>query len=101
VVETLVGRVVASVVIGVALLFVSTRLAGLTADLALPLRAGREMVAAAAKAGIFVVPVLGIPLAQFTKRAMMGTGRGEELELPVLFVVWAVAELVFFTMPAS
>jgi hypothetical protein len=99
VVETLVGRIAASVVIGLVLLLISAKTTGLTSGLALPLRAGHEMLAAAGKAGVFAVPIVGVPLAHLTKQAMASTGRGEELELPVLFVIWAVAELAFFSMP--
>jgi len=97
--ETALGRLVGSVAVGLLLMVGAARLVDLVADLALPLRVGYEVIRAAGTAGATVVPLIGVPLAFGIGR--IGNGAARELELPLMYVVWALATLSFFTMPAA
>jgi hypothetical protein len=100
VLEVALGRVAGAVVVGVILLVAASRLETLVADFSLPLRAAHQMLDAVGRAGAFVVPLLGVPFA-FAIRRGFANGWGEELELPLLYLVWTVATLVLYSMPVA
>jgi hypothetical protein len=100
VLEVALGRVMGAVVVGIILLVAASRLETLVADFSLPLRAAHQMLGAVGRAGALVVPLLGVPFA-FAIRRGLANGWGEELELPLLYLVWTVATLVLYTMPAA
>lgn len=101
VLEVAIGRVVGALVLGVLLLIAAGRLESFVAGFSLPLRAAHGMLEAVARSGVFVVPFVGVPLSFGIRRALEGSGLGEELELPMLYLVWTVATLVLYAMPTA
>jgi hypothetical protein len=101
VLEVALGRILGALVVGLILLTAASRLESFAADFSLPLRAGHQMLGAVGRAGALVMPLLGVPLAFAIRRGLESSGLGEELELPVLYLVWTVATLVLYTMPLA
>ncbi len=99
--EIAIGRVLGSLVIGLLLLFVASRTESFAADFTLPLRAAHEMVRATGSAGALVASVVGVPITFLLRRSLEGYGIAEQLELPLLYLVWTVAALLMYTMPAA
>lgn len=89
--ERALARVVMSVLVGVLLIVGSGYLRPLIEDFPEPLTRGVELMHAAGTAGLWPVPLFGVPLAWMVRR-FVGTD-GIELELPVMFTVWVVALL--------
>lgn len=98
--EVALGRIAGAVLVGILLLVVSARLTEFVSDFSLPLRAAHAMLDAAGRSGAFVVPFLGVPASFAIRKALPGLV-GEELELPALYSVWAIATLVMYTMPTA
>ncbi len=99
--EIAIGRLLGSLVIGFLFLFVASRTESFAADFTLPLRAAHEMVRAAGSAGALITPFVGVPVTFLLRRALEGYGIAEQLELPLLYLVWTVAALLMYTMPAA
>jgi hypothetical protein len=99
--ETAIGRAFGALVVGVLLLVASSRLEEFVSDLSLPLRAAHLMLDAVGRAGTFVVPLVGVPVSFLIRRSLDSTAWGEELELPLLYLVWTVATLLLYSMPVA
>lgn len=99
--EVAIGRVLGGLVMGLLFLFVASRTEGFVQDFSLPLRAGHEMLRAVGSAGSLAVPFIAVPVAFLTRRAVEQTGVGVQLELPILYLVWTVATLLLYSMPAA
>jgi len=97
--EIALGRLAGSVAVGLLLMVGAVRLTDLVAEFSLPIRAAHELVRAAGTAGATVVPLIGVPLAFGIGR--VGNGVASVLEMPLMYVVWALATLSFFVMPAA
>lgn len=89
--ERAVARAVMSILVGAILIFAAGYLAPIVEDFPAPLMRGVELMDRAGVAGLWPVPLFGVPLAWLVRR-FLGT-EGIELELPVMFTVWVVALL--------
>jgi hypothetical protein len=99
--EVAIGRLLGGLVVGLVLLFAASRTESFASDLSLPLRAGHEMLRAVGSAGAVAVPFVGVPVAFLLRRSVERTGVGMQLDLPVLYLVWAVATLILYEMPGA
>ncbi|HJU52097.1 MAG TPA: hypothetical protein VJ815_07160 [Acidimicrobiia bacterium] len=90
--ERAVARVVMSILVGMILIFVAGYLSPLVEDFPAPLMRGVELMNRTGVAGLWPVPLLGVPLAWLVRRFLPTDGI--ELELPVMFTVWIVALFV-------
>lgn len=99
--EVAIGRLVGALVVGLLLIFVASRTTEFVSGFSLPLRAAHEMLHAVGSAGSIIVPFIGVPVTFGLRRALEGTGVGEQLELPLLYLVWVVATLLLYTMPLA
>jgi len=95
--EVAIGRLVSAVVVGVILLVVAARLEEFVSGFSLPVRAGLEMVRATGAAGTYIVPIVGVPVSHLVRT--YGGRVGYDFQLPVMYVVWAVAAVALYTMP--
>lgn len=95
--EVMAGRIAAGLAVSALLLVGADRLVSLVADLAVPLRAGQEMLRAAAVAGLIVTlpAVLGVWAWSRADRS----GLSARLEIGALYVGWAAVALLVFRMP--
>jgi hypothetical protein len=84
------SRAVASAVVGIALIFLAGVLRPRVADFTEPLQRGVELMRAAGIAGLWPVPLIGVPLAWGLRHPSLLGRDGLELELPVMFTVWVV-----------
>lgn len=94
-VEIAVGRAIASVVVGLGLLVLHGILEGVVADLPRPFTLGVESLRAAALSGLFVVPLLGVPLSWLVRSGGLGSSFVVDADVPVLYFVWAIATMLF------
>ncbi|HKZ19732.1 MAG TPA: hypothetical protein VJQ57_06430 [Acidimicrobiia bacterium] len=90
--ERALARVVMSILVGMIMIFVADYLSPLVEDFPAPLMRGVELMNRAGVAGLWPVPVFGVPLAWLIRRFL--PAEGIELELPVMFTVWIVALFV-------
>lgn len=97
--EVAIGRVVGIIVIAVLLLVLAGRLEPLVTDQALPLRVGREVIRATGSSGFFAA-LVGVPAAWGMRRGLDRLGWGAQLEIPTLYVLWAVAALIAIDIPS-
>jgi hypothetical protein len=85
-------RVVTSIMVGIILVVGSGYLEPIVAEFTAPLQRGVELMRAAGVAGLWPVPLFGVPLAWLIRHFL--PAEGIELELPVMFTVWVVALIV-------
>ena len=90
-VERALARVIASVLVGIILIFAAGYLRPLVADFPTPLTRGVDLMRSAGMAGLLPVPLVGVPLAWLVRRARSLGTDGVELELPLMFTVWVVS----------
>lgn len=84
-------RAVSSVLVGILFVFVAGRVRPLVGDLPAPIGRGVELIKTAGVAGLWPVPLIGVPLAWGVKRSGLLGESAVEADLPVLFAVWVVA----------
>ena len=89
--ERAVARAVMSILVGTILIVAAGYLDPVVEDFPAPLMRGVELMDRAGVAGLWPVPLFGVPLAWLVRK-FLGT-EGIELELPVMFTVWVVALL--------
>jgi hypothetical protein len=89
--ERAVARALMSILVGAILIFAAGYLDPLVEDFPAPLLRGVELMDRAGVAGLWPVPLFGVPLAWLVRK-FLGT-EGIELELPLMFTVWVVALL--------
>lgn len=89
--ERAVARAVMSILVGTILIFAAGYLDPIVEDFPAPLVRGVELMDRAGVAGLWPVPLFGVPLAWLVRK-FFGSD-GIELELPVMFTVWVVALL--------
>jgi hypothetical protein len=85
-------RVVTSIMVGIILVVGSGYLEPIVAEFTAPLQRGVELMRAAGVAGLWPVPLFGVPLAWLIRHFL--PAEGIELELPVMLTVWVVALIV-------
>ncbi len=95
--EVGIGRVVASLAIG----FAALALYGLVQDVIVgfpsPLQRGAEGIRAVGVAGTTVVPLIGVPLSVALSAAPAKYGWLHRMDVPLLYVVWALAAISVIT----
>lgn len=92
-----IGRIVAAFLTGLAALLVYGFLSGLLEGVPTPLFKGTEGFRAVGVAGMTVMPILGVPLSLAVSLAPDEYAWAREADIPVLFVVWAVASMIILT----
>lgn len=94
--EVGIGRTVAVFVVGFAALLAYGLISGLLEDLPEPLHKGAEGLRAVGIAGMVVMPLIGVPLSLLVRWAPNAPTWLDKAEIPVLFVVWAIATMAIF-----
>jgi hypothetical protein len=92
--ERALSRAVSSVLVGIGLIFAAGVLAPLVDDFPAPMAKGVELVRRAGIAGLWPVPLIGVPLAWGLRHPALLGDAGVEVELPVMFTVWILAMLI-------
>ena len=92
--ERALSRAVSSVLVGIVLIVAAGMLSPLIEDFPAPLARGVELMRRAGTAGLWAVPLIGVPLAWGVRHPAVLGESGIEVELPVMFTVWIVALLL-------
>ncbi len=87
------GRVIAVLIVGWALLMVYGIIGDAVDGLPLPVTTGADGIRAAGVAGLTVMPLLGVPLALVARWYPDGPEWLPSTDVPIMFVVWAVATM--------
>lgn len=95
--EVGIGRTVAVFLVGLAALLAHGLISEFLQDLPEPLHKGAEGLRALGIAGMVVMPLIGVPLSLLVRWAPNGPAWLDKAEIPVLFVVWAIATMAIFT----
>ncbi|HLF44406.1 MAG TPA: hypothetical protein VJA46_12910 [Acidimicrobiia bacterium] len=94
--EVGIGRTVAVFLVGFGALLAYGVISGFLEDLPEPLHKGAEGLRAVGVAGMAVMPLLGVPLSLLVRWAPNAPAWLSKAEIPVLFVVWAIATMAIF-----
>ena len=89
------GRIIAVFVVGLLFLIVHGLVDGPAEGLPLPVTTGVAGVRAVGVAGMTVMPLLGVPVALAARWYPDGPDWLRSTEIPIMFVVWAVATMAF------
>jgi hypothetical protein len=92
--ERALARALSSVLVGIVLIFAAGMLRPLVEDFPAPINQGVELMRKAGIAGLWPVPLIGVPLAWGIRHPLALGDAGIELELPVMFTVWTLALLL-------
>ena len=92
--ERAIGRIIASIAVGLIFTFVSDRLQEFADDVSSPLVTGIELINTAGMAALWPVPLIGVPLAWGIHRSRIFGASAEETDLPIMFAVWVIALMV-------
>ncbi|HSO48925.1 MAG TPA: hypothetical protein VLS86_00140 [Acidimicrobiia bacterium] len=94
--EVGIGRTVAVFLVGFIGLLVYGFISRVLEDLPEPLHKGAEGLRAVGIAGMVVMPLIGVPLSLLVRWAPNAPTWLDKAEIPVLFVVWAIATMAIF-----
>jgi len=94
--EVGIGRTVAVFLVGFIGLLIYGLISGVLEDLPEPLHKGAEGLRAVGIAGMVVMPLIGVPLSLLVRWAPNAPTWLDKAEIPVLFVVWAIATMAIF-----
>ncbi len=89
--EVGVGRVLAVLGVGFAALMIHGVISGLLEGLPEPLHKGTEGIRAVGLSGLISMPLIGVPLSLLTRWAPVLPAWARRADIPVMFVVWAIA----------
>jgi hypothetical protein len=92
-----IGRIVAAFVTGLIAVLIYGFLGGILEGVPSPMFKGTEGIRAVGVAGMTVMPILGVPLSLAVSLAPDEYAWAREADIPVLFVVWAVASMIILT----
>lgn len=95
--EVGVGRAIAVVVVGLGTIAVHGLLNGAIQEFPAPLVTGADTIRAVGQAGITVVALIGVPLSILIRRTPTQYAWLREADVPLLFVVWAIATFAYIT----
>jgi len=95
--EVGIGRALAALVVGLLALFAYGLVDGVLEGLPAPMVKGAEGVRAAAVAGLTVMPLIGVPLSMLARWYPNGPTWLERADVPIMFVVWAIATMVIIS----
>ena len=98
--EVVVGRIFGGVLVVLLLGWIAGQVESVVADQALPYRVGQEVIRAAGSSGLLVV-LVGVPAVWLLRQGIRRAGFEASVELPALYVLWAVSALIAFSMPAA
>lgn len=98
--EVVVGRIIGGLLVVWLLGWVSAHVENIVSDQSLPFRVGHEVIRATASSG-FLAVLLGVPLVWAARQGLQRAGFDAEVELPGLYVLWAVFALIAFSMPLA
>lgn len=98
--EVVAGRILGGVLVVLLLGWVAEQLEPIVAEQALPFRVGHEVIRATGSAGLLAV-LLGVPLVWALRQGARRAGFDADVELPGLYVLWALLALITFSMPAA
>lgn len=93
--EVMVARLVGAVAVGLILIVVRILVDGFLADLPLPFVIASDVLQAAGISGVTVVPILAVPLAWWTRSGGFGEAMASDGDIPIMYLVWAVATMIF------
>ncbi|MDP3983738.1 MAG: hypothetical protein Q8Q52_01865 [Acidimicrobiia bacterium] len=92
--EVAIARAASALVVGLIFLYLAGRLEPIRDDLSAPLVTGIDLLSLAGRVGLWVMPLIGVPLALGVKVTELLGEAVEETELPVLFVVWVAGMML-------
>ncbi|MDX1468770.1 MAG: hypothetical protein R3258_05475 [Acidimicrobiia bacterium] len=95
--EVGVGRAIAVLIVGLGALGIYELLRGALEGLPSPLLKGLESIRAVGQSGITVVTLVGVPLSILVRRAPARYAWARLADVPVMFVVWAIATFAYLT----
>ena len=95
--EVGIGRTLAVFGVGLVALLLYDFIGGLLEDVPSPLYKGAEGFRAVGVAGMTAMPLLGVPLSLLVRAAPDSYAWVRQADVPVMFVVWAVASMVILT----
>ena len=95
--EVGVGRILGVLGVGFAAFFAYDVLIGLIDDLPVPFRRGTEGLRVVGVTGMVAMPLIGVPLSLLFRWAPSLYSWMPTLDIPSLFVVWAIAAMVVLT----
>ncbi len=98
--EVVAGRVFGGILVVFLLGWIARQVEPIVADQALPFRVGQEVIRATGSSGLLAV-LVGVPLVWALRQGVKRAGFDADVELPGLYVLWAVFALVAFSMPAA
>jgi hypothetical protein len=90
-----IARAVSAALVGWLFIFLSEQLSPFVVDFPAPLAEGAELLRSAGMAGLWPVPLIGVPLAWGIKRSGFFGDASIEAELPIMFTTWVLA-LIYF-----
>lgn len=89
-----ISRAASSIIVGVLFVFVAGVIRPRLGDFPTPIGQGVELMRQAGIAGLWPVPLIGVPLAWGLRHPSLLGRSGIELELPVMFTVWVLVLIV-------
>lgn len=95
--EVGIGRTLAVFIVGLIALLLYDFIGGLLDSVPSPLYKGTEGFRAVGIAGMTVMPLLGVPLSLLVRSAPDDYAWVRQADIPLLFVVWAVAAMMILT----
>jgi hypothetical protein len=98
--EVVAGRIFGGVLVVLLFGWIAGQVEPIVADQALPFRVGQELIRATGSSGLLAV-LVGVPLVWALRQGARRAGFDADIELPGLYVLWAVFALVAFSMPAA
>lgn len=98
--EVVAGRIFGGILIVLFLGWIAGQVEPIVADQALPFRVGQEVIRATGSSGLLAV-LVGVPLVWAVRQGAKRAGFDADIELPGLYVLWAVFALIAFSMPAA
>ena len=98
--EVVAGRILGGLLVVFLLGWIAGQVEPIVADQALPFRVGQEMIRATGSGGLFAV-IFGVPAVWLLRQGIRRAGFEADVELPGLYLVWAIFALVAFSMPAA
>jgi hypothetical protein len=93
--EVGIGRTLAVLAVGIMALLVYSLIDGLLGNVPAPIVVGAEGLRAAGLAGLTAMPLIGVPLSLLVRWYQDGPSWLARADIPVMFVVWAVATMAF------
>lgn len=92
--EVGIGRIIAVFGVGLGAILLYGLVSGLLDGLPRPLHQGAEGIRAVGVAGMTAMPIIGVPLSLLVRRLSVYYEWVLQLDVPVMFVVWAIAAML-------